>query len=36
MELEDLVYEKHNINRYWTIISFVSNFLTVTDTDEMY
>ena len=31
---EDLVYGKHNFNRYGTIISFISNFLTeVTDTD---
>ena len=37
MKPEDLVYGKHNFNRYGTIISFVSNFLTeVTDTDETY
>ena len=34
---EDLVYGKHNLNRYGTVISFVSNFLTeVTDIDEMF
>ena len=34
---EDLVYGKHKFNRYGTVISFVSNFLTqVTNTDEMY
>ena len=34
---EDLVYGKHNFNRYGTVISFVSNFLTeVTDIDEMF
>ena len=37
MKPEDLVYGKQNFNRYGTIISFISNFLTeVTDTDEMY
>ena len=37
MKPEDLVYRKHNFNRYRKIISFISNFLTeVTDTDEMY
>ena len=34
---EDVVYGKHNFNRYKTIISFISNFLAEdTDTDEMY
>ena len=34
MKPEGLVYGKHNFNRYGTIISFISNFLTeVTDTD---
>ena len=34
---EDLICEKHNFNRYGTILSFISNFLTeVTNTDEMY
>ena len=34
---EDLVYGKHNFNRYGTVLSFASNFLTeVIDTDEMY
>ena len=34
---EDLVYGKHNFNRYGTIISFISNFLTeATNTNEMY
>ena len=36
---EDLVHclVKHNVNRYETITSFISNFLTeVTGTDEMY
>ena len=38
MKLEDLVYVKHNFNRYETKITFVSNFLTEgSDTDdEMY
>ena len=34
---EDLVYGKHNFNRYGTIIFFISNFLTeATNTNEMY
>ena len=34
---EDLICEKYNFNRYGTILSFISNFLTeVTKTDEMY
>ena len=34
---EDLICEKYNFNRYGTILSFISNFLTeVTNTDEMY
>ena len=37
MKAEDLIYEKHNFNRYRTIMYFISNFLTeVTDTDETY
>ena len=37
MRPEDLVYGKHNFNRYGTIIPFISNFLTeVIDTDVMY
>ena len=37
MKPEDLVYGRHNCNRYRMVISFISNFLTeVTDTDEMY
>ena len=37
MKSEYLIYGKHNFNRYGTIMSFVSNFLTkVTDTVEMY
>ena len=33
MNPEDLIYRKHNFNRYETIVSFISNFLTeVTDT----
>ena len=35
MKSEDLVYGKHNFNRYGMIISFISNFLTEV-TDEMY
>ena len=34
---EDVICEKHNFNRYGTMLSFISNFLTeVTNTDEMY
>ena len=34
---EDVICEKHIFNRYGTILSFISNFLTeVTNTDEMY
>ena len=37
MQPEDLVYGTHNFNKYKTVISFISNFLTeVPDTDEMY
>ena len=37
MNPEDLVYGKHNFNRYGTIISFTSYLLTeAADTDEMY
>ena len=37
MKPEDLVYGKHNFNRYGTVISLISNFLTgVNDTDKMY
>ena len=37
MKPEDLVYRKHNFNRYGTIISFISNFLAeVTETNETY
>ena len=37
MKLEDLIYGKHNFNRYGTVKSFVSNLFTeVTDSDEMY
>ena len=37
MNREDLVYGKHNFNRYGTVIFFIFNFLTeVTDTDEMH
>ena len=37
MNPQDFVYGKHNFNRYETIISFLSSFLTdVTDTDEWY
>ena len=37
MNPENLVYRKHNFNRYGTIISFISNFLTeLTDTDKMH
>ena len=33
---KDLVYGKHDFNRYGIVISFLSIFLTeVTDTDEM-
>ena len=35
MKSEDLVYGKHNFNRYGMTISFISNFLTEV-TDEMY
>ena len=35
MKSKDLVYRKHNFNRYGMIISFISNFLTEV-TDEMY
>ena len=37
MNPQDFVYGKYNFNRYETIISFLSSFLTdVTDTDERY
>ena len=37
MKPEDLIYGKHNFNRYGTVKSFVSNLFTeVTDSDEMY
>ena len=37
MNPEDLIYGKHNFNRYGTVKSFVSNLFTeVTDSDEMY
>ena len=37
MKPEDLVYRKHNLNRYGTIIFFISNFLAeVTETNETY
>ena len=37
MKPGDLTYENHNFNRYRTVISFISNFLTeVTDTDDMF
>ena len=36
MKPEDLIYGKHNFNRYGTVKSFVSNlFIEVTDSDEM-
>ena len=36
MKPEDLIYGKHNFNRYGTVKSFVSNLFTeVTDSDEM-
>ena len=37
MKPEDLVYGKHNFNRYGMVISFVYNFVTeVANTDEMH
>ena len=34
---EDLVFGKHNFNRYELVIRFISNFLAeVTNIDEMY
>ena len=37
MNPEDLIYGKHNFNRYGPVKSFVSNLFTeVTDSDEMY
>ena len=37
MKPEDLVFGKHNFNRYGTITSLIFNFLTEgIDTDEIY